>query len=70
MEQLNNDELATIRIAMLGKIDDMHKYLKDCDTQGNYTGKVYWQESIVRHNQLLDKLYSMKCVLTQPPTLY
>jgi hypothetical protein len=59
MKDLNNDELATIRIAILGKIDDMHKYLKDCENEGNYTGKAYWQESIVRHNELLNKLYSM-----------
>ena len=60
MKDLNNNELATIRIAILDKIDNMHKYLKDCENEGNYTGKTYWKESIVRHTELLNKLYSMQ----------
>ena len=60
MQNINNNELATIRIALMDKIDNMHKYIKDCERFNNLTGKLYWQESIVKHRELLEKLYSMQ----------
>lgn len=60
MQNINNNELATIRIALMSKIDDISIYLKDCEKYGNETGKLYWQESIVKHRELLDKLYKLQ----------
>lgn len=60
MQNIDNNELATIRIALMDKIDNMNKYAKDCEKFNNLTGKMYWEESIVKHNELLDKLYSMQ----------
>jgi len=60
MKDINNNELATIRIALMDKIDNMNKYAKDCEKFNNTLGKMYWEESIVKHNELLDKLYSMQ----------
>ena len=60
MQNINNNELTTIRIALMEKIDNMHEYIKDCEKYGNETGKLYWQEAIVKHRELLDKLYTLQ----------
>lgn len=60
MSKLNNNELATIRIALLDKIDDMGKYIKMCEEHGNVTGKLFWEEAMNKHRTLLNKLYDMQ----------
>ncbi len=57
LKDIDANELAAIRIALMDKIDNMNKYKKDCERLGNYSGKVYWEESIVKHEKLLNKLY-------------
>jgi hypothetical protein len=57
LKEIDADELASIRIALMDKIDNMNKYKKDCEKLGNYSGKYYWEESIVKHTKLLNKLY-------------
>lgn len=60
MNKLDNNELATIRIALLDKIDDMGEYIKMCDEHGNVTGKLFWEETLTKHRTLLNKLYDMQ----------
>ena len=60
MKDINNNELATIRIALMDKIDNMNKYAKDCEKFNNPLGKMYWEETIVKHTELLDKLYKLQ----------
>ena len=57
MHNLDNNELATIRIAMLGKIDDICKYIRDCEKYNNESGKMFWKDSYEVHTKLLNKLY-------------
>lgn len=60
MPNLDNNELATIRIALLDKIDDMGKYIKMSDEHGNVTAKLFWEEAMDKHRSLLNKLYDMQ----------
>ena len=60
MSKLNNNELATIRIALLDKIDDISGYIKMCDEHGNVIGKKFWEDTQVKHRTLLNKLYDMQ----------
>ena len=60
MQNINNDELATIRIALRDKMDEINKYIRTNEQENNLIGKLYWEESMNRHKQLLDKLYSMQ----------
>ena len=60
MQNLNNNELATLRISLMDKIDKMDKIIKDCKKTNDQLSALYWQEAIVKHNELLNKLYSMQ----------
>ncbi len=60
MKDINNNELATLRIALMDKIDKMDKIVKDCEKTNDQLSKLYWQEAIVKHNELLNKLYDMQ----------
>ncbi len=60
MQDINNNELATLRIALMDKIDKMDKIVKDCEKTNDQLSKLYWQEAIVKHNELLNKLYDMQ----------
>jgi hypothetical protein len=57
MKDISLDELATIRIALLDKIDNIMKYIRTNQEQQNIIGVKYWQEALDRHTTLLDKLY-------------
>jgi len=57
MLNLTNEELATIRIAILGKIDDICVYVRECKQHNNESGERFWQESYDKHTNLLNKLY-------------
>jgi hypothetical protein len=60
MQDINNNELATLRIALMDKIDKMDKIIKECEKTNDQLSKLYWEEAIVRHNELLNKLYDMQ----------
>ena len=60
MQDINNNELATLRIALMDKIDKMDRIIKDCEKTNDQLSKLYWQEAIVKHNELLNKLYDMQ----------
>jgi hypothetical protein len=60
MQTFNNNELATLRISLMDKIDKMDKIIKDCEKTNDQLSALYWQEAIVKHNELLNKLYSMQ----------
>ena len=60
MQDFNNNELATLRIALMDKIDKMDEIVKNCEKTNDITSQLYWQEAIVRNNELLNKLYDMQ----------
>jgi hypothetical protein len=60
MKDINNNELATLRIALMDKIDKMDRIIKECEKTNDQLSKLYWEEAIVRHNELLNKLYDMQ----------
>ncbi len=60
MKDINNNELATLRIALMDKIDKMDRIVKDCEKTNDQLSKLYWEEAIVKHNELLNKLYDMQ----------
>ncbi len=60
MKDINNNELATLRIALMDKIDKMDRIIKECEKTNDQLSKLYWQEAIVKHNELLNKLYDMQ----------
>jgi hypothetical protein len=59
MQDINNNELATLRIALMDKIDKMDRIIKECEKTNDQLSKLYWEEAIVKHNELLNKLYDM-----------
>jgi len=60
MQDINNNELATLRIALMDKIDKMDEIVKNCKKTNDITSELYWQEAIVRNTELLNKLYNMQ----------
>ena len=60
MQDINNNELATLRIALMDKIDKMDRIVKECEKTNDQLSKLYWEEAIVKHNELLNKLYDMQ----------
>jgi len=60
MQDINNNELATLRIALMDKIDKMDEIVKNCEKTNDQLSKLYWEEAIVKHNELLNKLYDMQ----------
>ena len=59
MKDINNNELATIRIALSDKIDKINEAVKTAEEINNETEHVFWKELLERHTTLLNKLYSM-----------
>ena len=57
LKDINADELATIRIALLGKIDDIQGYIKMAQESNQPIYVKYWEESLDKHTTLLNKLY-------------
>lgn len=60
MLTFNNNELATLRISLMDKIDKMDKIVENCQKTNDQLSVLYWQEAIVRNTELLNKLYSMQ----------
>ena len=60
MQDINNNELATLRIALMDKIDKMDRIIKECEKTNDQLSKLYWEEAIVKHNELLNKFYDMQ----------
>ena len=60
MQTFNNNELATLRISLMDKIDKMDKIVENCQKTNDQLSVLYWQEAIVKHTELLNKLYSMQ----------
>ena len=60
MKDINNNELATLRIALMDKIDKMDRIIKECEKTNDQLSKLYWEEAIVRNTELLNKLYNMQ----------
>ena len=60
MQDINNNELATLRIALMDKIDKMDRIIKECEKTNDQLSKLYWEEAIVKHNELLNKLYDIQ----------
>ena len=57
LKDINSDELATIRIALLGKIDDIQGYIKMAQECNELIHLKYWQDALDKHTTLLNKLY-------------
>ena len=55
--ELDNNELATIRIALLDKIDLIQGYIKLANELHQPLGAKYWEEALDKHSRLLNKLY-------------
>ena len=60
MLTFNNNELATLRISLMDKIDKMDKIVENCQKTNDQLSVLYWQEAIARNTELLNKLYSMQ----------
>ena len=60
MQSFNNNELATLRISLMDKIDKMDKIVENCQKTNDQLSVLYWQEAIARNTELLNKLYSMQ----------
>jgi hypothetical protein len=60
MQDINNNELATLRIALMDKIDKMDRIIKECEKTNDQLSKLYWEEAIVKHIELLNELYDMQ----------
>ena len=60
MQIFNNNELATLRISLMDKIDKMDKIVENCQKTNDQLSVLYWQEAIARNTELLNKLYSMQ----------
>ena len=60
MQTFNNNELATLRISLMDKIDKMDKIVENCQKTNDQLSFLYWQEAIARNTELLNKLYSMQ----------
>jgi len=52
MKDINNNELATLRIALMDKIDKMDEIVKNCKKTNDITSELYWQEAIGRNTEL------------------
>ena len=57
LKDISSDELATIRIALLDKIDDVQKYIKMAQDLQQPISVKYWEASLDKHTTLLNKLY-------------
>ena len=57
LKDISSDELATIRIALLDKIDDVQKYIKMSQDLQQPISVKYWEASLDKHTTLLNKLY-------------
>jgi hypothetical protein len=57
LKDIDNNELATIRIALLDKIDKINEAIKITEEINNETERVFWKELLERHTTLLNKLY-------------
>lgn len=57
LKDINANELSTIRIALLDKIDNINKYIEMAKESNQPIYVNYWKESLDKHTTLLDKLY-------------
>ena len=57
LKDISCDELATIRIALLGKIDDIQGYIKMAQESNQPIYVKYWEDALDKHTTLLNKLY-------------
>ena len=57
MKDISDNELATIRIALLDKIDNIKDYIKMAQDLKQPITVKYWEISLDKHTTLLNKLY-------------
>ena len=57
LKDIDANEIATIRIALLDKIDKINEAIKIAEEINNETERVFWKELLERHTTLLNKLY-------------
>ena len=57
LKDIDANEIATIRIALLDKIDNIKTYIKMSNDLQQPISAKYWEESLDKHTTLLDKLY-------------
>jgi len=57
LKDIDANEIATIRIALLDKIDKINEAIKITEEINNETERVFWKELLERHTTLLNKLY-------------
>ncbi len=57
MQNINENELTTIRIALLDKIESIKEWLQLAEQQKDLTLINYWKCSLDKHTTLLNKLY-------------
>lgn len=56
-KDIDANELAAIRIALLDKIDNIQKYIKMAQDLKKPLDVKYWEVSLDKHTNLLNKLY-------------
>ena len=57
LKDISCDELATIRIALLDKIDNINKYIEMAKESNQPIYVNYWEAALDKHTTLLNKLY-------------
>ena len=57
IKDIDNNELSTIRIALLDKIDLIQGYIKMANELQQPIYVKYWEEALDKHSRLLNKLY-------------
>ena len=57
LKDIDANEIATIRIALLDKIDNIKTYIQMSNDLKQPISAKYWEESLDKHTTLLNKLY-------------
>ena len=57
IKDIDANELSTIRIALLDKIDLIQGYIKIANEIHQPLAAKYWEETLDKHSRLLNKLY-------------
>ena len=61
MHQINNDEVAILRIALLDKIDAINKQIELSQRVKSVASEFFWKDLLINHKALFEKLkYNMQ----------
>jgi len=56
MHQINNDEVAILRIALLDKIETINKQIELSQRVNSVACEFFWKDLLIEHKALLEKL--------------